>query len=357
MAAANAGNAAGNTAKSDTVAVIMAGGSGTRFWPLSRKDKPKQYLSLIGGRTLIQQTVDRIAELVPPKNTFVVSTDSQKHLLEEQLPSLGGWILEPCARNTAPCLMLTLADLLRRGYSPQTVMIVLPADHHIADTASFHQALDLARQTSIRDEALVTLGIKPSHAHTGYGYIEAGDATSQGVHRVRKFVEKPTFDRAAQYLRAGNYYWNGGIFVWTLAALKSSFEKFCPESWKKVSEANTTTELTRIYETLKSEPIDVAVMEKAPEVRVVPVEMGWSDIGSWDALYRLIPQDANHNATLAGEAFLLQSQNCLVSAPEGKRIAIIGAKNLIVIDTGDSLLITDRAQDQLVREAAKKFDV
>jgi mannose-1-phosphate guanylyltransferase len=344
-------------ADSKMVAVVMAGGSGTRFWPLSRKDKPKQYLDLLGGRTLIQQTIDRIQPLVSPRDTFVVSTQSQQRLLDQQLPTLGGWILEPLAKNTAPCLMLSLLELLRRGYSSDTVMIVLPADHHIANTEAFHAALELARQTAVRENALVTLGIKPNHAHTGYGYIEAGIETAPGVHQVRKFVEKPSFDKAAQYLRASNYFWNGGIFVWTLATLKQAFEKFCPRAWESLNQATHPDAVLVAYNALQSQPIDVAVMEKATDVRVVPVEMGWSDIGSWDALYRLLPKDAAQNALLSGETLFVQSQGCLIATPVGKNVAIIGAKNLIVIDTGDSLLITDRSCDQLVREAASKFDL
>jgi mannose-1-phosphate guanylyltransferase len=342
-------------ADNNTVAVIMAGGSGTRFWPLSQRNKPKQYLGLLGARTLIQQTADRIAAIAQPKNTFVVSTSSQRPFLDEQLPSLGGWMLEPAAKNTAPCLMLALADLLKRGYSPNTVMLVLPADHHIANTHAFNASLHLAIESAREEGALVTLGIKPDHAHTGYGYIEAGEETGKGVHKVKKFVEKPTFDKAAQYLRAGNYYWNGGIFVWTLASLKAAFETFCPDSWKKIS-TGTESALPAIYESLKAEPIDIAIMEKAETVRVVPAEMGWSDIGSWDALYRLLPKDSHQNAQLAGESLFVQTQGCMTSVPAGKKVSVIGAKNLVIVDTGDALLIVDRGQDQLVREAAKYFD-
>lgn len=338
-------------AEPNCVAVIMAGGSGTRFWPKSRKTLPKQYLNLFSSRSLIQETERRISPLLGPKGLYVCTGESQRRLVEEHIsePNL---ILEPSARNTAPCLMLSAYHLLKEGHNPNTVMVVLPADHHVADEEGFQKLIRHGLDFARRSQGLVTLGISPTHPHSGYGYIEAGEAVEDGVAKAKRFLEKPSREKAEQLLRSGNHYWNSGIFIWTLKAITDAFTQFLPEAWETLH----TTNLAQAYEQLPVLPIDVAVLEKATNVFVLPANIGWSDIGSWGALYDLLEKNAQDNVLRSGDVQSIQSRGCIVDVPAGKRVALVGVKDLIVVETDNEILIAARDQDQLVREAAKSFE-
>ena len=346
-------------AENKILAVIMAGGSGTRFWPLSQPSLPKQYLSLLGERSLIQQTVDRILPLAEPSRIFICSGEKQRGLLREQLPEISQLILEPMGRNTAPCLMLSLVELQRLGFGPETVMVVMPADHFIADTAGFLEKLRLAARFAVESKGLITLGIVPTSPHTGYGYIQARSEGRHPVHPVfpvERFVEKPDQARAEEFVRRKNFYWNSGIFVWTLGALTKAFEKYVPDDWKKISGYTTPDELTRIFSWLESTPIDIAVLEKADNIYVIPADIGWSDVGSWDALYQLKTQGKGGNAVLSGEVKSLKSSGCLVKVSDEKKVALVGVEDLIIVESNGILLIGRREHDQMVRQAAKEFE-
>lgn len=334
---------------SHVCAVIMAGGSGTRFWPLSTSEKPKQYLPLTSRRSLIQETWDRLHGIVPQTSIFVVSTEPQHPLITQQLPELNHWILEPSGKNTGPCLMLTLKKLLEDKWKPNDVMIVLPADHFIGNPDRFRDALITAVGAARKSGALVTLGIQPDRPHTGYGYIERGTEFSSGCYQVHRFVEKPSHNVAAQYLATGNFFWNAGIFVWTLEALENAFETHTLETWNTIKNAKPS-ELADVYTKLESIPIDIAILEPSTNVLVVPTEMQWSDIGSWDAVYRLLEKNSDGIAQMGARTHSINSSNSLVYTTQIRNVALVGVENLIVVQSGENLLILNRNEDQRVKE-------
>lgn len=338
------------------VAVIMAGGSGTRFWPLSTKRIPKQYVNLMGSKSLIQDTVKRTSKVFSTKNTFIVSTLSQKSLLKKQLPQIKNLVFEPEGKNTAPCLMLTAKRLLEDGYARNTVIGVFPADHTVSDLKAFEkvllQGIDFATQVS----GIVTLGIVPDSPHTGYGYIEKKETVAgfENIFHVNKFKEKPDLSTAQDYVSSGKYYWNAGIFIFRLDTIVQAFEEYVPEDWNKLLHAKSEAAIKKAYKSLTPAPFDIAILEKSPFVYVIPCQMGWSDIGSWDALATLKSQDKNFATEKS--TFFLNSNSCYVESSSQKNIAVIGCENLIIVETKDSLLICQKEHDQLVRDAAKKFD-
>lgn len=337
------------------IALIMAGGSGTRFWPMSQPEKPKQYLKLLGQRSLIQATVDRLKKNTSLQNIFICSGDKQKKLLQEQLPEVDNLILEPSGRNTAPCLMLSVATLLAKGYSPKSVMGVFPADHFIGNEAAFLSLLDSAISEAQHTGDLITLGITPTSPHTGYGYIESEENKSGEISlRVKRFVEKPTLPKAQEYLKQGNFFWNAGIFFWRLDVIAKAFETFMADEWKSIQSAVKTASVEQIYPQLSKQPIDIAILEKAPNVRVIPANMEWSDIGSWNALLEHM-QNLNRSKNIVlppenKQVKLLESNNCLVASHGSKPIVLIGVDDLIVVESEHGILVTHRTKDQKVKE-------
>lgn len=340
------------------VTVIMAGGSGTRFWPASRKAFPKQYLSLFGTKSLIQETVERMKPLSSTKDIFICSGKSQSALLKEQLSDIPNLILEPVGRNTAPCLMLTVATLLTKGYPLSTPLLVLPADHYIGNSSVFHNLVKDAVHFASTHSALVTLGIAPTSPHTGYGYIEAGHSVEQThFFQVKRFVEKPSLEKANEFLRSNTFYWNAGIFIWSLASISKALEDFLPEEWAQVQSAvssRSETALASTFEKLKSQPIDTAVLERADNVFVLPaLNLQWSDIGSWNALFELQSKNVSENVILSGQVRSVESTGCLVKTNTLKEIALAGVSDLVIVEDNGTLLITHRTKDQLVKEVAK----
>jgi len=342
--------------KSEFIALIIAGGSGTRFWPLSQKDRPKQYLNLFGNRSLIQQTVERISPLLEGDKIFICSTQAQEKLLNEQLPSIRNLIFEPEGKNTGPCILLSVWHLIQQGVSPKTPLVVLPADHYIGKADEFRSLVKQALQAARELKGLITFGIVPSKTHTGYGYIEAGESLPTGsLFKVRRFVEKPDLRKAEEFIQRKNFYWNSGMFVWTLETISQAFQQWMPREWEILSRAKNIQEAFPAYRTFPSVPIDVAVMEKANNVYVLPADIGWSDVGSWNALYEMT--SGNHrNVVLSGNIRDKDSEGCLVQLPPGKKAALIGVQDLIIVETADTLLICHRSHDQKVREISKEFD-
>ncbi len=332
----------------------MAGGSGTRFFPLSRKALPKQFLSLFGGQSLLAETIDRVQPVVGPSNVFVVSAEAQAELVHQHVGRDVGVFLEPAARNTSPCLMWTVLGLKQLRRDSSEVIVALPADHYVRDEEKFRDLLSRAIQFAAEENTIVTLGITPSSPHTGYGYIEAGEGWAAGHSRVARFIEKPDSRRAAEFLAKKNFFWNAGIFVGTLGAFEAAFARHQPEAWTSLS-SSTGEERRQRYTQLKGEPIDTAVMEKESGLAVLPTgDIGWSDVGSWNALYELRAKTPGENVMGSGEA--VQSEGCLVLAAPDKKVALLGVKNLIIVDTGDCLLVADRSEDQKVRDLAQKLD-
>lgn len=351
-------------------AVIMAGGSGTRFWPLSREKMPKQLLKIGGEDTLIRETVGRVLPLVRTRDIFIVTNQALAESINYQLSSKFGnswddnFILEPEAKNTAPALGLAALHLER--VDPESVMVVLAADHFIRNTDEF---LNLIRKAveAARHGYLVTLGIKPSRPETGYGYIKSGEqcpeAGIDGVNKVEAFVEKPDIDTAKEYLKKGNYYWNSGIFIWKTGTLLAEIEKYQPALHKGLGEIRKSIGTDKEADVIKAvfkqfDPIsiDYAVMEKTDRAAVIPADIGWSDVGSWTALDDVSERDASGNVII-GNVIDIGSRDSIVYA-EKRLVATIGLKDAVVVDTPDATLVCskDRAQDvkKVVDELKKR---
>lgn len=348
---------AANKSSLAPVAVIMAGGSGTRFWPLSQKNFPKQFLKLAGSKTLIEQTVDRIKPLCSHQNIFISSGDSQLELLKQFVPEITHIILEPEAKNTAACLMLTVSQLIKNGFSLDTPLMVFPADHTISNQAVFETVMKKALSFAQSQEALVTIGIKPTSAHTGYGYIERSEThTTPSVFKVKRFTEKPKLELATQFIANPHFYWNGGIFVWTLRAISSAFKSYLEPFWSQIQQASTSNQLKEVFSQLPSIPIDTAVLEKAENVFVVPAEdLQWSDLGSWKALFEFHSESPKNNVSLQGSTHSLDSSGCLVYSSSAMKVGLIGVNNLIIVEHEGFLLIAEKDQDQKVKELSQHF--
>lgn len=341
-------------------AVIMAGGGGTRFWPRSRQKKPKQFLSLVGDRTLLQQTLDRIESLAAPEKSWVVTSAAHRDECARQLPELPteNIVGEPCGRDTAACIGLGAALVSRRD--SDATMIVMPADHVIEPAQEFRRAVQGAVQlVNENPQALVTLGIPPTFPATGYGYIHRGEALAprQGVNvfRVRSFREKPSFDVAEQMLAGGEHFWNSGIFLWKANTILKALEANQPTIHAAVQRiamewhSRDRDEVLRAeYEGLAKISIDYAVMEKAKEVLVVQAPYRWDDVGSWLALERMHPQDADGNTILAKHCGLA-TKNCVVVGDPSMLLATVGVENLLVIQDGDAVLVADRRDEGAIK--------
>ena len=335
------------------IPVILSGGAGTRLWPLSRPQRPKQLLALIGEATMLEDTARRVADPALFAPAIVVASAAHADEVEAQVERLGTLILEPEPRNTAPAI--TIASLIA---SPDDLLLVLPSDHLIADEAAFRAAVEAAVPAA-NEGWLVTFGIKPERPETGYGYIMRGDPISPGVHRVESFVEKPDAATAAAYIADGRYDWNGGIFLFRAGIYLGALSVHAPEilAAAQAAMAEAGKERRRIhpnaghFRASPAQSIDYAVMEKAERVAVVPVAMGWSDVGSWDALYEVAAKDADGNAA-AGDLVSIGSSGCLIRS-DGPVVAAIGVEDLVIVATGDAILVVPRGQSQRVREAVE----
>ncbi len=336
-------------------AIIMAGGGGTRFWPLSRQSRPKQFLSITAERSLLQTTWDRALDVVSgPDNVVVVTANDYAEMTREQLPDLpaGNLLLEPQARNTAPCIAWATAFIRRRD--ADAVEVVMPADHLIADREGFRDAVSTAVGVTRQHGVLATFGVPPRYPETGYGYIEAADALPAGddagidVFRVAEFREKPDLETAERYVAAGNYFWNSGIFVWTAAEIWSSFEEHLPGACaaaERMLEADDHDARAAVYAEMPATSIDFGIMERAENVVTVRAGFDWSDIGSWAALREVSDHDEGGNVAF-GEVVHIDSTGNLVHAPDTV-VTLLGVDNLAVVHTGDVILVAslERSQD------------
>jgi mannose-1-phosphate guanylyltransferase len=347
-------------------AVIMAGGVGSRLWPRSRCAEPKQFLDLLGPRTMLQETVARIEPLIPLEQILVVVSEEHAATVRAQVPGLPeeNILLEPGPRGTAPCI--GLAAVLLQQRDPAATMAVCPADHLITTAAGFRRAITTAAELA-QDAYLVTLGIAPDHPHTGYGYIQRGDSLGEvkglPVYRVQRFAEKPDTAMAQLFVDSGEYYWNGGIFVWRAGTILAEMATLLPQLHVELApvarawdSAKRMEVLTAAWERVPRTTIDYGVMERAVRVAVVPVDIGWDDVGNWSTLSGLVEGDDRGNVVHGdGRPLLLDTSDTYVYAPAGRLVATVGLEGFVVIDTPDALLVCpkDRAQD--VRDAVDKL--
>lgn len=335
--------------------VILSGGSGSRLWPLSRQNQPKQFLALIGDHSLFQETVLRASRLPGMQAPVTVCSEDHRFMVGEQLQEIGiasgGILLEPIARNTAPAIALAALHVVKAD--PQACLLVMPADHLIEDEGAFRDAV--ARATALADEEwLVTFGIEPDYAETGYGYIRRGEALGDRGYRVDRFVEKPDASTAAQYVAEGTYAWNSGMFMFRAQRYLDELGEWAPDILAAATAAFSTAspdlDFVRVdaaaFGRSPNDSIDYAVMEKTPHAAVVPVSCGWSDIGSWSSLWSAAARDSDGNRH-EGDVLSIDTRNNLVRASERRMIATIGVNDLIIVDTPDATLVArkDRVQD------------
>jgi len=352
--------------------VILAGGRGTRFWPLSRKRRAKQLLALDGKQTMIQQTVSRLLPLASPQRCWIITNEDSQREIIRQLPRLNRRqiIPEPVGRNTAPAIGLAAFLLLRQD--PTAVIGMFPSDHVIADEKRYRETLQQGIEIAAAGENIVVLGIVPTRAETGYGYIEAVKGKPGEALRVRRFTEKPDAQRAAEFVKAGNYYWNSGMFLWSARTLTNALREHLPNTAPLLEEIasafgtrKSAAVFRRLYPKCENISIDYAVLEprsakgeQKSGLFCLPADFGWNDLGSWTALHEhqaVKSQPANGNVISSEGVFTLNAHDNYVHAP-GKFVAVVGANNLVVVETGDALLITTREQAQDVGKVVKYLD-
>lgn len=339
---------------------IMAGGIGSRFWPQSRVGYPKQFLDILNtGKSLIQWTFERYAAFIPKENIYVVTAAEYSHICEEQLPDIPkeNIIAEPSRKNTAPCVAYIAFKLKQQN--PNASLIVAPSDHMIMDTDTFRSISLKALNFVDNNNAFVTLGIQPTYPNTGYGYIQfdqqndAGD----GIFKVKTFTEKPSLEIAKSFLESGDFLWNGGIFIWKAADVVEAFEKYDTDTFElfdaEKDNLNTPNEkeaIERIYPLCKNVAIDVALMEKAQNVYVIPSSFGWSDLGTWTSAYDNLEKDALGNAIASDNTIIIDATKCMISAPSDKLLVLQGLDDFVVIDTKDALMICKKEKEQAIKE-------
>jgi mannose-1-phosphate guanylyltransferase len=340
-------------------ALIMAGGVGTRLWPFSRRDRPKQALQLVGERTMFEHAIDRIAPVFQPENIFVVTAAEHVDMLAAQAPELpaDNLIVEPEGRGTAPCIGLGAVHL--HALDTDAVMAVLTADHFISDVERFRQVLTAGEQVA-EEGHLVTLGIKPSSPSTGYGYIQQGEELGEfegfETFRAKRFTEKPSQETAIHMVESGEYSWNSGMFIWRVDRIMQEFQHQMPEFYAQLAEVEMTLgtpgyqpALSRIWPQVVKQTIDYGIMEGAEDVVVIPVDIGWSDVGSWASLFDLLPIDEEGNA-IVGPHIGIDTRDTLVFGGGARLIATIGLEAMVIVATDDALLVCPKEREQEVRE-------
>ncbi|MCF8716117.1 mannose-1-phosphate guanylyltransferase [Joostella atrarenae] len=345
-------------------AILMAGGIGSRFWPVSTVELPKQFHDILGtGETLIQKTFNRLNKIIPTENIFILTNEEYGDLVMEQLPNVNEEqiVLEPAMRNTAPCILY--ASLKIKKKNPNASLIVAPSDHWIEDEASFIKDVVLCFDTCKDKDVLITLGIKPTFPNTGYGYIHHKKDADVAIKEVVQFCEKPDYKTAKSFIKKGNFLWNAGIFIWNVNSVIKAFERYQSEMLNQFlsgfSDFNTANEKQFIdvaYPEMENISIDYAIMEPSKNIFVLPASFDWNDLGTWGALYDELPKDENKNAVVKGKVLLENSKGNIVHTSKDKKVVIGGLKNYIVIDEKDKLLIYPKKKEQEIKELLKKMN-
>ena len=342
--------------------VIMAGGVGSRFWPMSTPDYPKQFIDVLGcGRTLIQLTADRFKGICPPENVWVVTSEKYAETVKEQLPEIADdhILREPCRRNTAPCIAYVSWKIKARN--PKANMVVTPSDHIVMNVTEFRRVIDSAMKFTADSDAILTLGMKPTRPETGYGYIEADltipSTSNKEVYRVYSFKEKPDLETAERYIKKNNFFWNAGTFVWIVStvvnalrvyqpAISKIFERLLPYYYTEQEQEM----INQNFPLCENISVDYAIMEKADEIFVFPSDFGWSDLGTWGSLHGNLPKDAHNNTQIGQNIKLYETQNCVIHTTQEKKVVVQGLDGYIVAEKDDTLLICRLSEEQRIKE-------
>lgn len=342
--------------------VIMAGGIGSRFWPMSSKERPKQFIDVLGcGRTLIQLTADRFKAICPPENIWVVTSKQYAGMVAEQLPEIpiGNILQEPCRRNTAPCIAYVSWKIKERN--PKANVVVTPSDHVVMNVEEFKRVIESSLKFVNDSDAILTLGMKPTRPETGYGYIEAVLDTptpaNKEIFRVDSFKEKPDVETAGRYIKQKSFFWNSGIFIWSLHTIINAFRIYQPAMAQLFEGLMPLYGTPREQEEIDSHfpqceniSVDYAILEKAEEIFVFPASFGWSDLGTWGSLYNQLPHDLSQNVSIGSNISLYETRNCIIHATQEKKVVVIGLDNFIVAEQDGALLICKMSDEQRIKE-------
>ncbi|MEL6273872.1 MAG: mannose-1-phosphate guanylyltransferase [Bacteroidota bacterium] len=347
--------------KNHTYVAIMAGGVGSRFWPASREARPKQFLDILGdGKSLLRLTFERFLKLTSADKIFIVTNGRYRQQVMEHLPELEAnqILCEPSRNNTAPCVAYTAFKL--HGLDPEANFVIAPSDALILNETLFVENLRQALAYTAQHDALLTLGISPDRPHTGYGYIQFEAENDQGVYPVARFTEKPDSETAKGFLADGRYLWNAGIFIWRAKSILAAYEQYAPEIYALLQQGvgcyNTAEEqafIDEFYPQTPSISVDYAIMENAKNIKVIPAQFGWSDLGAWGALYHESPKDEKGNVRAAEQLLLSDTHNSYIRAPKDKLVLVGGVDDLIIIDEGDVLLVYPRNREQEIKQLRK----
>ncbi len=349
--------------KNNTFVVIMAGGIGSRFWPLSQTNYPKQFLDILGtGKTFLQETAERFLSLCPYENMIVVTNAEYKDIVAEQLPEVPveNILLEPMRKNTAPCIAYANSVIAQKNKNAN--IIVSPADHLILNTEKFINIIRSGLDFISGQSALLTIGIKPTRPETGYGYIQVNheEKSANPILRVKTFTEKPNYELAQFFLKSGDFFWNSGIFIWNVNTIKKAFEDYLPEVFHLFDEfinsnSNEEQGLSYVYSECPNISIDYGIMEKADNVFVIKADFGWSDLGTWGSLFENLQKDKKNNIVRGSQVYVHDSDNNFIQLPNGKIAVINGVSNLIVVEHEDMLLISDKNKEQEIKTVVNQI--
>lgn len=339
----------------------MAGGIGSRFWPMSTPETPKQFLDILGtGQTMIQQTIKRLDGIVPIENVYIVTGKRYKALINEQLPEVNDdqILMEPCMRNTAPCIAYAAYKINKKN--PDANIVVAPSDHLITNDVEYKRIIAEGLGFVDSDDVLLTLGIHPHRPETGYGYIQAGEPISESTKKVKAFKEKPDFETAQKYLSEGNYFWNAGIFLWSAKSILSAFERYLPKvaAVFKSGESVYYTDDEQVFiderfPQCENISIDYGIMEHADNICVMPADFGWSDLGTWGSLWEKRDRDSDGNSVVGDAVKIYNCENNIITVPDGRKVVLQGLKDCIVTEANGVFMVCQKSEEQRIKEFQK----
>lgn len=342
--------------------VIMAGGGGTRFWPISRKKRPKQFINVSGNDILLNETITRMDGIIKRENVYVVTGKQYRELIEREIVNgipFSNILTEPAGRNTAPCILYAAAILAKE--KGDGIMCVFAADHHIKNIPEYQRIIKKAVKQAEETDSIMTIGIKPTYPATGYGYIKGNEVVADEIMSVEQFVEKPSLEVAKEYVESGKYSWNSGVFVFKVSVILEAFKKYLPEMYEQmqlITDARNTEKeqevLEKIYPEIESVSVDIGIMEHADCVQVIAGDYGWSDVGSLDELGTFHEADNDNNISIAKDFVSIDSKGCIVKS-EDKLVALVGVEDLIVVDTDDTILVCKKDKAQNVKKVVEKL--